>query len=179
MELLKPIRIAVAALLFGWLTTPFSAAPLPPADAQREYAVKSVFLYNFCRFIEWPNEAFRGPNEPMVIGIIGEDPFGRLLEEAIEGETLRGRPIRIEHYRRAGEIACHVLFVSRSETAHIPDILAAVAGRSVVTVGESDLFLDRGGMIALTTDQNRVWLRINPTPLRAARVTQQFGRAVK
>ena len=173
MELLRAIRIAVAALGFAALALPLPGEPPPPGeppgDAQREYAVKSVFLYNFCRFIEWPRDAFAGPNEPIVIGIIGEDPFGRLLEETVQGETMRGRLIRIERYRKLAEIrGCHLLFISRSETARITEILAAVAGRSVVTVGETDLFLDRGGMIALTTDQNRVRLRINPTPLRAA-----------
>ena len=134
-----------------------------------EYALKSVFLYNFCHFIEWPDSAFNSPNEPLIIGIVGEDPFGTLLKEAVEGETYHNRPIRIEHYRGPRDIKhCHLLFVGRSEAARLDTILAAVSDKSVVTVGETEDFLERGGMIALPAERNRVRLRINPTALRAA-----------
>jgi hypothetical protein len=63
-----------------------------------------------------------------------------------------------------------MLFVPRSESSHIEQILAAV-GKGVVTVGETDDFLDRGGMISLPTDRNRVRLRIAPSTLRAANLT--------
>ena len=155
----------VAACLLSLVIDPLQAAP------PSEYALKSVFLYNFCRFIEWPNTAFSSPNEPLTIGIVGEDPFGALLNEAIAGETYHGRPIRIEHYRTPRDIkACQILFVSRSETAHTAAILDAVAGKNVVTVGENQAFIDNGGMIALTADQNRVRLRINAATLRSANV---------
>src|SRR5436305_176714 len=65
------------------------------AEGPSEYALKSVFLYNFCRFIEWPSSAFSAPDEPFTIGIVGDDPFGPLLNEAIAGENYHGRPIRI------------------------------------------------------------------------------------
>jgi hypothetical protein len=138
------------------------------ASADQEYALKAVFLYNFCRFIEWPERAFGSPDEPMVIGVVGDNPFGRLIEETVRGETVRGRRIRVQYYRRASEIdRCHVLFASASEMNRADEIIASVAGKSVVTVGETDVFLDRGGMIALTADQSRVRLRINPAALRA------------
>ena len=168
MELLRSLRIAVTALALSTLVLPaYAQTPLP--DPEREYALKSVFLYNFCRFIGWPEKAFASPTEPLIIGVIGQDPFGSLLEEAVQGESIGSRPIRIEHYREPREAArCHLLFISRSEMPRLNQILAAVAGRAVVTVGETDLFLERGGMIALTTEQNRVRLRINPNKLRAA-----------
>lgn len=141
------------------------------ASPPNEYALKSVFLYNFCRFIDWPGTAFASPNEPIVIGVLGEDPFGSLLEEAVKGESFRGRKIRIEHYRSVRDIdRCHLLFVSGSETPHFNEILAAVAGHSVVTVGETETFLERGGMIALAADRNRVRLLVNPDALRAAKL---------
>src|SRR5437870_987252 len=108
MQLLKLRRAATATVLLALLTAPLCAAPVLPD----EYALKSVFLYNFCHFIEWPASAFKTPNEPLIIGIIGEDPFGPLLKEAVEGETYHGRPIQIEHYRGPKEIKhCHLLFV--------------------------------------------------------------------
>lgn len=141
----------------------------PQTNPRQEYALKSVFLYNFCRFIEWPERAFTSPDEPMIIALIGDDPFGSMLEETVKGETVRGRRIQVERYRRGSEIArCHMLFVTASETARSDAIIAAVAGQSVVTVGETTTFLDRGGMIALTAEQNRVRIWISPARLRAA-----------
>jgi hypothetical protein len=142
-----------------------------PSGPPNEYALKSVFLYNFCRFIDWPEFAFGSPNEPLVIGVLGADPFGSMLEEAVRGERFRGRPIQIEHYRSPREIGgCHLLFVTGDETARMNEILAATAGKSIVTVGETESFVQRGGMIALAADRNRVRLLINPDALRAAKV---------
>ncbi len=152
----------------GWAdATPATAAPV--ADSPNEYALKSVFLYNFCRFIDWPAVAFSSPREPLVIGVLGDDPFGSMLDEAVKGERFRGRGIQIEHYRSPREIGrCHLLFVSGAEGSRMNEILAATAGRSIVTVGESEGFVQRGGMIALAADGDRVRLLINPAALRAA-----------
>ncbi len=165
MELLKRTRLAVVALLFWAAALPAVATP------PNEYALKSVFLYNFCRFIDWPDSAFAGPGDPIVIGVLGDDPFGPLLAEAVHGESFRGRTIRIENYRHVREIGrVHLLFVAASETARLNEILSAVAGKSIVTVGENEGFIERGGMIALPADRNRVRLLINPDTMRAARL---------
>ncbi len=169
MAFLKTTGIAAFKGLIVACLLPLTIARAQPPEANREYALKAVFLYNFCRFIEWPKSAFASPNDPIVIGLIGEDPFGPLLNDAVKGEALRGRTIQIEHYRKPEAIGrCHLLFVGRSEMKRLDQILAAVDGRSVVTVGESDAFLDRGGMIALAAEGNRVRLHINPAMLRAA-----------
>ncbi len=89
----------------------------------------------------------------------------------MRGETFRGRNIRLEHYRSPREVGrCHVLFVSASETSRLNEILGAVSGRNIVTVGETEGFIDRGGMISLVADHNRVRLLVNPNTLRAARL---------
>ena len=167
MGILSRFRIFTAALLLA-LLAPMQAAPPSP----NEYAVKAVFVYNFCRFIDWPRQAFDSPAEPFIIGIVGEDPFGALLAEAIQGEFYRGRPIQVRHFRGPGDIGtCHLLFVSQTNAADLDAILASVAGRNVLTVGETESFLDRGGMIALIAEQNRVRLRINPASLRTVNLS--------
>src|ERR1700730_13114917 len=137
MEFLR-LRTSVAAIaLCGVIFAPTEGAL--PAN---EYALKSVFLYNFCRFIEWPDSAFKSPNEPLVIGIVGNDPFGPLLLQAVGGETYRNRPIHIGRFRCPADIrSCRLLFVSQSESNRFDQILAAVAQKPVVTVGESENFL--------------------------------------
>jgi YfiR/HmsC-like len=168
MEFLKPKNLGACAAAFALLASSAGgAATLEPT----EYGLKSVFLYQFCRFMEWPQSAFASANDPLVIGIVGDDPFGSLLREAVEGETYHGRPIRVEHYRTPRDIKrCHILFVSRSLVDDMDEITSRVAGKNVVTVGETDGFLDHGGMIALTADRNKVHLRVNASSLRAANV---------
>jgi YfiR/HmsC-like len=169
MDLLRAIRIITATVLIALLSGWVQAVPAAPPN---EYALKSVFLYNFCHFIDWPDSAFSSPDEPLIIGIVGEDPFGALLKEAVEGETYHNRPIVIEHYRSPKDIKhCHLLFVGRTEASRVDAILAAVSSKSVVTVGETEDFLDHGGMIALPADRNRVRLRIRPAALRAANLS--------
>jgi hypothetical protein len=168
MAFLRTTRIAATGILFAAILASGTAAE-PQSQPKSEYALKAVFLYNFCRFIEWPKSAFASPTEPITICVIGEDPFGSLLEEAVHGETLRGRAVQIERHRKPDSVGnCHLLFVSRSEAGRTDAILAAVAGKSIVTVGETDAFLGRGGMIALMAERNRIRLHINPSLLRAA-----------
>ncbi|HJT82147.1 MAG TPA: YfiR family protein [Chthoniobacterales bacterium] len=168
MEFLRSRKLIACLASLSLLASPAGgAAHLEPS----EYGLKSVFLYQFCRFMEWPASAFSSSNDPLIIGVYGTDPFGSLLKEAVQGETYHGRPIRIEYYHSPREIRrCHILFVSRSEADELNEVLAAVAGKHVVTVGETDGFLDRGGMIALTAERNRVRLRVNTSSLRAANV---------
>ncbi len=175
MELLRTLaakfgrRRAVLALLL------VLCAPVAPVQAQqedaREYALKAVFIYNFCQFIEWPSQRFASDNSPIVIGVLGANPFGTLLSETVQGEVIRGRSIRLEYYRRPSEAQnCHILFASDEEMARQPGLFAALRGRSVVTVGESEKFLDQGGLIALTSDQNRIRFTINLEAVRASKV---------
>lgn len=165
MELLKRTKLIALTAALAWLMAPFQ----PASASQSEYALKSVFLYNFCRFIDWPDSAFASPNEPFIIGIIGDDPFGSLLNEAIEGEKYHNRPIRIDHFRTPGEIKrCHLLFVSHAGAGRVDSILAAVAGKNMLTVSETEDFLNRGGMITLTAEQNRIRLRINLAAIESA-----------
>jgi hypothetical protein len=153
------------AILLGLLIAPLRAS----VPVQSEYAVKSRFLYNFCRFIEWPDSAFVSPNEPFIIGIVGEDPFGPLLNEAVKGKKYHNRPIWIDHFRAPAEIKhCHLLFVSRGNAGRVDPILAAVAGKNVLTVSEIEDFISRGGMITLRAEQNRVRLKLGAAAIQSA-----------
>ena len=92
MELLKLKIFVYTSVLLALLTAQMPAAP-PATAPSDEYALKSVFVYNFCRFIEWPDSAFTSANAPLIIGIIGSDPFGTQLKEAVQGEMYHNRPI--------------------------------------------------------------------------------------
>jgi hypothetical protein len=146
-----------------------------PAVAQQatidEREVKAVFLFNFAQFVEWPPNAFDSPEAPIVIGVLGEDPFGRLLDEVTSGEVVKGRQLTVVRFRRIEEIkTCHILFVSPSEEAMTEEMLRALGSRPTLTVGETPRFTDRG-MVRFLTDRNRVRLEINLGVVKGAGLT--------
>ncbi len=138
----------------------------------KEYQVKAVFLFNFAQFVEWPPAAFADDKSPLVIGILGDDPFGAYLDEVVRAERVGNRPMRVQRYQRADEITtCHVLFISRSEEIRLGQILASLKDRNILIVGDSDDFIQRAGMIQLATSQGKVHLRINVNAARTANLT--------
>jgi uncharacterized protein DUF4154 len=148
----------------------------PDASAQtavsREYQIKAVFLFNFAQFVEWPPTAFADARSPIVIGVLGEDPFGTYLDETLRGEKVDNRPLEVQRYRRVDEVkTCHVLFISRSEINHLERILVSLKDRSLLIVGEGDDFSQRGGMIQLATVQNKIRLIINVDAAKTASLT--------
>jgi hypothetical protein len=124
-----------------------------------ESQLKAVFLFNFAQFVDWQPTA--APT-PLLIGILGDDPFGTFLDETVRGERVGVRPIEIRRYRELSEIeACNILFISRSETERVGQILAALQNRPILTVSDGAEFAQRGGMIQFVNDKSRIRLRIN------------------
>jgi hypothetical protein len=161
-------RIAVAAAFF-WSGRMASADQEP---VTREYQIKAIFLFNFAQFVDWPNEAFPNPESPLVIGILGEDPFDSYLDETVRGEKVNDHPLVIRRYHRINEIgSCHVLFISRSEADKLDQVIAGLKGRSILTVGDVAGFTLHGGMIRFVTENNKIRLRINVDAAKAAELT--------
>src|SRR3954453_11961890 len=107
-----PHSILSAGAALALLAAGTAAAQTVRASASE---VQAVFLFNFAQFVEWPAEAFAEPTSPLVIGIIGKDPFGSFLDETVRGEMVRGRSFRVKRYRRVEEAGdSHILFISRS-----------------------------------------------------------------
>jgi hypothetical protein len=151
-----------------------SGAPQSPAKAMSptEYQLKAVFLFNFAQFVDWPQESFPETEMPLVIGVLGEDPFGTYLGEIVRGETVNNRQLEIQRYRRVDEMkTCHILFISQSESKRLEQIVVALKGRSILTVSDSDGFTRYGGMIRFVTEKNKLRLRINLEAATAANLT--------
>jgi len=127
-----------------------------------EYQLKAVFLYNFAKFVEWPQEAFSSPTAPFTIGVIGQNPFDKELERTVDNKTINGHPFAIKYLRTIPEAnSCQILFISASERKRLPDILKAASPGNTLTVGETDRFLQAGGMIRFFMDENKVRFDIN------------------
>ena len=141
------------------------------AQAFNEYQVKAAFLYTFAKFVEWPPQAFPSPSNAMTICVLGEDPFGGFLDDAVRGKTIGNRPLvvyRLANLRAAGE--CHILFIAASERNRMPALLASVATPGVLTVGDTAEFTAQGGVIGLRLDGDRIRLQVNLTAAEKAKL---------
>jgi hypothetical protein len=148
-----------------------SAGPeaLAQPTLSREYQIKAVFLFNFTQFVGWPPEAFASPQAPLVIGILGDDPFGGYLDETVRGEKVNNRPFVVERYRRVEDVGdCQVLFIGRTDSRRLWHILNHLKGRSILTVGDMEGFAGNGGIIRFITENNRIKFRINVEAAEAA-----------
>ena len=138
------------------------------ADATLEYKVKAVFVLNAARFVTWPASAFSNPDAPVVIGILGENPFGTLLTEVVAGETVKGRQIVVR--RVATPEGCHILFVSRSEQDRLPRVLESAAQSGSLTISEIEGFARSGGMVGLVVQNENVRFEVNPAAAARAHI---------
>ena len=147
-------------------------APQPRAEAFKEYDVKAAFLYHLAEFVEWPPEAFPAAENPLVIGVLGADPFGKALDEIIHGEVVKNRKLTVERYRSMEEVkTCHILFISQSEAGRLDQIFSSLKDRKILTVGDTEGFALRGGMVRFLTEKNKIRLRINIDAAKAASLT--------
>jgi len=155
------IVIALLGLLSLWS---FGTVRAAESDAKAEYSIKAVFLLNFARFVEWPEKSFPTSDEPLVIGVLGDNPFGNLIEQAIRGETVRGRRMEFRHFPSLMQNfpSAHILFVSRSENNKLPTVIKELKNSPVLIVGEADRFAHRGGMINFVTVDKNVCFEVNP-----------------
>jgi hypothetical protein len=152
-----PVPASKATLRYGMLALSVcllaGAAEAPPP---LEYQVKAAFLLNFTKFIDWPQSESAAPFD---ICLVGDDPFGAVLDQMVEGETFQGRKLAVQRVRRPVPAACHVLFIAKSEK-DVEGLLSSL-GPGVLTVGEESGFLHAGGMIGFVIAERRVRFDIN------------------
>jgi hypothetical protein len=154
-------------LVFALGALGLSVAQAQP-DISKEYQIKAVFLFNFTQFVEWPVATFPTNDTPICIGILGNDPFGPSLEETVQGETIGNRKLVIQRSHQVEDLKnCHLLFISKSEQGHVPEILSALNPTAVLTVSEVDGFTLNGGNINFYLEGNKVRFEINPDTARS------------
>ena len=152
----------LVGLVCLWLAGGWAAGDESSAGVS-EYQVKAVFLYNFTQFTEWPTGTFPASNAPIVIGIVGEDPFGSTMDHLVRGEVVRGHPLVVRRLQADDDLrSCQVLFISRSEKARLPELLNKIKGSPVLTVGDVEGFAQQGGMVNLLLVNKTVKMEINP-----------------
>jgi hypothetical protein len=144
------IALLAAAHVFG--------APAP-APAPTDSEVKAAFLCGFAEFVEWPS---LGKTDPVTIGILGQDPFGPLLEETVKNRALQNRSILLRRISTFPEaLRCQIVYVSASEKHNLEETLRVLGRANILTVSDIEGFAERGGMIGFTLQQKRVRFSIN------------------
>ena len=160
--------VLFAAILAG--TASFTLS----GDAQRskpeEYQVKAVYLFNFGRFIEWPESAAK--DESFTICVLGLDPFGSALDATLAGEAIGSRKLVARRIMSTREVTnCRILFISSSEVSHIKEILSSLEKSNILTVSDMPGFTSNGGMIQFVLKENKVRFEVNLTAAEKAGLT--------
>ncbi len=147
------------------------------AQVAKEYDLKAAFLCKFALFVKWPTNAFPDAKTPITIGVLGNNPFGKSLDEFVRTEIIQERRLEVELFSSVESLinladekdkTCHILFVSQSELAKLGRIFASLKGRPILTVGDSDRFCQNGGMIQFVIVENKVRFIINQDAAKAA-----------
>ena len=120
------------------------------AHAQNELQSKAARITRIAQVTTWPSNKL-SPNTPLVIGVYGADSITDFLEMAVQGRRLKGRDVVVKRCSAVQEVVgCHVLFISRSEEGRLRDVLRRTSGEPILTIGETDNFMDKGGIVFLT-----------------------------
>ena len=136
-----------------------------------ESHVKAAFLYNFAKFVEWPSQTFKTPGDPILVCVLGRDPFRRALEEVIRGKSIDGRALGFRQVNDAEQAnACQILFVSASQDKRYRSLLGNLKPAGILTIGEEQGFAASGGVINFKLDGGHVRFEINVDAAEHARL---------
>jgi YfiR/HmsC-like len=167
MALVAGLSPAALALVLSLLGAASLTAPAPPRPT--EYEVKAAFLYNFAKFVKWPEGSSLGPT--FVVAVIGEDPFGDVLDRTFAGKMIQGRRTEVRRINAStppGDV--QIVFIGSSERPHLAQILKTLEGGNTLTVADMEGFTERGGMIAFRLKSDVVNFDINLDQVERARL---------
>lgn len=147
----------------------------PPATGEAkaqaketEAKIKVAYVYNFLKFVEWPERDGDAPATPVRICLVGSDSIRTMLGE-LSIRKVRERQIQVEQIKDlSGLSICHLVYLSRSEEAALPQVLQRIDGAPVLSASDIPGFAHKGGMIGFATEDNRVKIEINQSSVRRA-----------
>ena len=165
---LRPLLIAVAAACASLAIPALHAQNPRPTD----YDVKAAYLYNFGRFVEWPEKASANQGGPFTVCVLGQDPFGPSLDATLAGETIGGRTIVAKRISSAEESGnCQILFLSLADESRLNKIVEELDKKAVLTVSDMPQFVKRGGMIQFVLEGKKVRFEVNLSATQHAGLT--------
>ena len=154
--------VCLCLLLALWVAVSGGLVARAESPAPTMHQVQAAFLFNFAKFVTWPDDAFQRSENSLIIGVLGEDPFGAVLEETIRDKTVMGKKLAVKRFVRIQDaVNSHILFLSSSEESHLPQILKWLERATVLTVSDMEEFAERGGMVAFTVEDQKVRFNVN------------------
>lgn len=152
--------IGLTLLLSLLLTLGTDSPTIAQPTASGEYLLKAAFLYNFAKFVEWPEKTFADGHTPLMLCVLGQDPFGPALD-ALTEKSVKGRPLRITRLSQPSNVGgCHILFIDRTEIPHARTILSALSDKAVLTVCDDERCAQQGLMINLLTVNDKIQMEL-------------------
>lgn len=150
--------LIVAAL---WLAASVAGEP-PSLAPHSEYEIESAMLYNFTKFIEWPEHALGAPGAPLTACVWADDSMATALEAALRNKSIHGHPVAVRRLLPGGDPSgCAVLFLGGTDRKQMARMVRAVERSPVLTVSDQSLFARQGGVVAFLHDGNRIRFEIN------------------
>jgi hypothetical protein len=170
----KVVSLIAITCLLSAMALGSHADSLESSDSS-EYLIKAGFIYNFAKLVQWPTTAFAQPDSPIVIGILGDDPFGATLDRIVADKKINGRGLVVRRLRWSRDFKdvkdCNILFVSFSEREHIDSVVDAMKWLPILTIGDAPGFARRGGIINFTLEDNKVRFEVNVEAAKHADLT--------
>jgi hypothetical protein len=162
-------RLCVGGLL--WCLALASGAAIAEEAVVSESQIKAAFLYNFPKFVEWPNGSLADKSEPITIGVVGDAELAVDLEAIVAGRKVNGRAIVVRDVEPADEVAAlQMLFVSAAEEESLGALAESAAQVAILTVGESPAFASAGGIITFVQQNGKLRFEINMTSAERAQL---------
>ena len=161
-DCLSGIQLRTFISLLGVLFLSHIRLGAADSSVSKEYQIKAAFLYNFTKFVEWPRSRFPDDSSPIVIGVLGQNPFGDELEKIVHDRKVNGRGIAIKIIDSPAEAAAvHVLFVKEGGENYVTEMEKQPYSGGILTVGESEKFMSSGGMISFNMAADKVRFEIS------------------
>ncbi|MFP4033298.1 MAG: YfiR family protein [Desulfococcaceae bacterium] len=159
---LRPPALALILFMAATFSPLFPEAAAQETDALEgaEYRVKAAFVYHFARFTHWPDGAFERPESPLILCVAGEPPGIEALF-SLRDKLVRGRPILVRRFAPDEAAACHVLFVGMASPERVARAMGAVRRKGVLTIGESDAFVQQCGIIHFFLEGDHLRFGVN------------------
>lgn len=154
--------LMLTALIAGAASWPGTVLPASNEQANLEHRVKAAFLYKIAGYVEWPNSSFSRPDTPLTIGVVGSEPLAAELSQILTHRTAHNRPITVKRLKGSERLdGVHILFVGRTESAQLPNLVPKAQQHSILVVTESDGALAYGSVINFILSEGRVRFEIS------------------
>ena len=160
----------MVAMAGGILLVLMWSSPIAVAQSASEEEVKTAYIYNFVKFIDWPPEAFNAPNAVITFCALGRSPAADKIA-SLQGRAVVNHQISVRHLQSPEELSgCHVIFLAASAGKHQQRLLQLAHGLPALLIGEAPGFARAGGTINFFMENGKVAFEINPESAEGSRL---------